>query len=216
MNVLRLKLFYKHLHHTNITTHLFFCNVGRFHMFDPSPLLFKRLRKFEANHRRWGWVVKQLVRLSWILLHSKTENRITHHLKVQFSSFQCHSLVCYRFARVGTREEVVGITTGGELAWGVTGDVLESIENRGHLWSQFLSESCDIQSWTLNKVWEGPRESKMSIDFLRGSTEMHDQFGGSFLVIRKLINSIVVKHKHIATLQILHISFTLSRWYLIL
>jgi hypothetical protein len=31
-----------------------------------------------------------------------------------------------------------------------------------------------------------------------------------FSYIRKLINSIVVKHKHIATLQILHIGFTLS------
>ena len=40
-----------------------------------------------------------------------------------------------------------------------------------------------MKSWTLNEFGEDPRESKMSIDLLRESTVMHDQFGGSFFIV---------------------------------
>ena len=120
MNVLR-HVFHKHLHET---THLLLCscNIGRFHMFALLPLLFERLRKFEANPRGWGWVVKQLVRLlSSILLHSKTKTS--------------NSPICCWITTIPTTQSLLQCirgrwnarggwctTTGGERPWDSVGD----------------------------------------------------------------------------------------------
>lgn len=64
-----------------------------------------RLQEYEDNPRGWGGVVKQLVRLSWISLHSKTEKHD-------------NSPICCWIATVPKTQSLLRCIRGRWNAWG--------------------------------------------------------------------------------------------------